>query len=115
MVFSWIFGTAMLSSLMILYNNMQLKRDIKGIIFFFIMTVLILSFNIHKNDNILGMIFFNQLYSVMTVLLALQIKKDMNKSDKFENFPKFSNLFSFNMNSFFILSLYFSIYFIIYK
>lgn len=114
-VISWIFGTMILSSLMILYNNMKLKKDICSSIFLFTMTVVGLVFNIHQDDNIVSFVIFNQLSSIMTVLLVIPIKKDMNRSIKIEIFPKFSNIFTFNMNSFFIFSLYSSIYFIFYK
>lgn len=113
-IYSWIFGTMVLSTLMILINSIKLKKDIAGSIFFTIAAFTTLIYNVAQSNNIIDLFIFNQLSSILTTLLIIILMKKSSYKDSINKYDKYDGLTIIIVNSTFLISIY-TIIFNIYK
>lgn len=109
-IYSWIFGTMVLSTLMILINSIKLKKDIAGSIFFTIAAFTTLIYNASQHNNIIDLFIHNQLSSILTTLLIIILMKKSSYKDLTNKYDKYDELTIIIVNSTFLTSIYVIIY-----
>lgn len=105
-IYSWIFGTMVLSSLMILINSIKIKKDILGSFFFFFASFMTLIYHINQNNNVIDLFIFNQINSILTTLLIIIIMKKSSYKELISNYDKYKGFTIIVINSTFLLSIY---------
>lgn len=117
-VCSCIFGSVVLSMIMILINGVKLsynKYDIITRLFYLLLFSSLIIYSIYMNDSMFGFITLYQFMSIFLVVGFSQIVKISFSKDFVNQHKIYSNLFVFNINSLFIFLLHFIVYSFFYK
>lgn len=105
-IYSWIFGTMMLASLMVLINNLKIKKDIPGSFFFFFATFMNLIYHISQNNHVFDLFIWNQLSSLLTIFLVIILMNKSSYKESIRDYDKYKVLTVININIFFLIFMY---------